>query len=119
MPTKFTHSPWGEVQHQREVAKGITQVMTASHGGYFVERSLWNEMPVYAQETPYSHGGWFEEDTDVALVVICFPDLFAHRSEVVESAKEAVQKSYPEIASKLQRDRFWDSGVRKVEKTVQ
>jgi len=40
-----TTSPWGEVQHSSELAPGIWQVMTASHGGIFLSRQRLDAMP--------------------------------------------------------------------------
>lgn len=65
-------SPWGGVQTATEIAPGIWQVSTASHGGLKLSRQRNAAMPVYMR-TP---GGWYEEDCAWALVAVAFPAAF-------------------------------------------
>lgn len=88
------NSPWGAIQTMTEVAPGILQVTTPSHGGFYVTPALVAQMPEHMRETPYSTGGWFEEDCDWSLVAICFPDAFA--PEMVQAAKRIIGHIYPE-----------------------
>jgi len=74
----LTTSPWGAVQDQKELAPGIIQVWTASHGGIWVEPAKWATMPI--KTTGYSEDGWFEEDCDWALVALAFPEAFDAKS---------------------------------------
>lgn len=83
-------SPWGPIQTVTKLADGIVSVTTASHGGICVSPSLLAKMPV--KSTPYSEGGWFEEDCDWALVALCFPYAFTPGS--VEYAKKLAKGSY-------------------------
>jgi len=71
-----THSPWGVVQHAEELAPGIWQVSTPSHGGLQVSTDRLAAMPARFRYTTYSDGAWFEEDCDWALVAVAFPDVF-------------------------------------------
>ena len=76
---KLTYSPWGEIQTQEEIAEGIICVSTASHGGYWVDDDLFASMPTALKCNVYGTGQWFEEDCEVALVVLAFPDAFENR----------------------------------------
>jgi hypothetical protein len=90
---RFTTSPWGAVEHVTQLAEGIWQIDTASHGGIFLSDQRMAEMPVERRETKYSKGGWFEEDCDWALVAVTFPDAF--KDEHVEIAREIVRNFHP------------------------
>jgi len=66
------HSPWGKVQESKELAEGIYQISTPSHGGIMVRETDANNL--LSPETVAAGGsenGWcyFEEDA-VAPVVI-------------------------------------------------
>ena len=71
-PTVGASSPWGAIQRATPfVRNGQTIavcVSTAGHGGFWVAPHLRTGMA--AIETPYSRGGWFEEDCDWALAYI-------------------------------------------------
>jgi hypothetical protein len=54
---RFTTSPWGEVEHVTQLADGIWQIDTASHGGIFLSDQRMAEMPVERRKTKYSKGG--------------------------------------------------------------
>ncbi len=49
-------SPWGVIQDKRELAPGIWQVSTASHGGIKLSRERNAAMPDYMR----NEGGWYE-----------------------------------------------------------
>lgn len=75
-----TQTPWGHAQHIEKIAAGVWSVSTAGHGGLYVAPWKLNRMPVtLSAPTPYSSGGWFEEDCDWALVCAAFPELFDSR----------------------------------------
>jgi len=63
-PIKGGHSPWGAIQTVREYAPGIFVVSTSGHGGVWVAPELRPKIPPAHRQTPYSSGGWFEEDCD-------------------------------------------------------
>lgn len=77
---KITSSPWGLVQSQKELAPGIVQVETASHGGIYLDPERYAQMPAPMKTTGYSANGWYEEDCDWALVALQFPDAFDVRA---------------------------------------
>lgn len=99
-------SPWGGVQDVERVAKGITFVSTASHGGYRVSISRWREMPRELRDcasTVWAHYAWFEEDCAWAAVVLAFPLEFTKEAGSVEAyqpkhnqAKESLRNWCPE-----------------------
>lgn len=88
------NSPWGAIQTMTEVAPGILQVTTPSHGGLYVTADLVAQMPEHLRETPYSSGGWFEEDVDWALVALAFPQHFT--AQMILAAHRIVGYVYPE-----------------------
>ena len=57
-------SPWGNIQTRREVAPGIIEVTTASHGGVLLAHSRLQEMP----KNERTSDGWYEEDCEAAFV---------------------------------------------------
>jgi hypothetical protein len=73
-----TTSPWGKPDHAREIAPGIWDVSTPSHGGYLISRERFDAMPAHLQAfQPFSGTqGAYEEDCDVCVVVVAFPDCF-------------------------------------------
>ena len=95
-PLPMTNSPWGMIQQVAQIAEGIWQVSTASHGGLKISDQRLAAMPAERRSTPYSHDGWFEEDLDWALVAISFPEAF--RPEDVAMARQSLARYYPEIS---------------------
>jgi hypothetical protein len=94
-PRPLTNSPWGLIQQVTQIAEGIWQVSTASHGGLKVSDQRLAAMPAQQRTTPYSHDGWFEEDLDWALVAVSFPEAF--RPEDVVMARQSLAQYYPDI----------------------
>lgn len=72
-----SQSPWGAVDSGTLIAPGWWAVSTPSHGGFYLEHDRWLQMPEFMRETSYSRFGWFEEDCDWCLPVVCFPREFA------------------------------------------
>jgi hypothetical protein len=94
-PRPLTNSPWGLIQQVKQIAEGIWQVSTASHGGLKVSDQRLAAMPAERHTTPYSHGGWFEEDLDWALVAVSFPEAFT--PEDLAMARQSLAQYYPDI----------------------
>lgn len=90
------HTPWGNSQQTKTIAPGITRVHTAGHGGIRVdsERLVRIPEPYRSEGTPYSPPGWFEEDNDVVIVILAFPEhftrLLSNGQTVYQSAVEEV-----------------------------
>lgn len=68
-------SPWGAIQDKRELAPGIWQVSTASHGGIKLSRERNAAMPDYMRNA----GGWYEEDCEWAKVAVVHPIGFTRK----------------------------------------
>jgi hypothetical protein len=91
-PKEGWASPWGQIQAVYPVIAGVIAVSTAGHGGMWVCRDRVIEMPAkykrpstfYPQEGTMGYC-WFEEDCEVARVILSFPDLFSKLQ--VESAE--------------------------------
>lgn len=83
-------TPWGAAQSRVKIADGIWKVTTASHGGIWVAPNLRGKLVV--KETPFSKGGWFEEDCDWAFVALSFPRDFSESD--LKLAKKTLSFSY-------------------------
>jgi hypothetical protein len=94
-----TSTPWGASQYSKSYGRGIVFYGTAGHGGFHVSKTLMEKIPDYMRATPYSGGGWFEEDCDWAIVALIFPDRF--KPEDVESAKKTLASTYPDMYEKF------------------
>lgn len=88
---KITTSPWGEVQDSIHIADGIDCVKTAGHGGFKLspERhaTIKQKFPLF--ET-FAGGAWYEEDCDVTVVVVTFPEYFD--ASAVAEAKRIINR---------------------------
>lgn len=73
---KLNYSPWGVPDYQKQVADGIISVGTPSHGGYYVRPDVYEQMPAALRCNVYGGGTWFEEDCEVALVMLAFPQYY-------------------------------------------
>jgi hypothetical protein len=71
-------TPWGIAQTHTKLADGIDLYTTASHGGIHLsdyrKRVVKAKFPTW--DTFLPGGTWYEEDIDVAVVVLAFPDYF-------------------------------------------
>jgi hypothetical protein len=76
----LTTSPWGRPDSQREIAPGITHVTTGSHGGILVSPEQFASMPSCCQLRHSTEGAWYEEDCDLNLVILAFPQHFPDAS---------------------------------------
>lgn len=66
-PTVGSASPWGAIQQVTALGSDAVAVSTASHGGLRVSPAALACIPEPLRATPYSGGGWFEEDCDWAI----------------------------------------------------
>lgn len=74
-----TSSPWGAIQDAEQIANGIWQVSTASHGGFHVSAERMEASDFMREWVKHSfngqgRAGWFEEDCDWSFVLLAFPD---------------------------------------------
>lgn len=66
-----SRSPWGKVQHVKELAPGAWQVETAGHGGVKLNAARNRKVPAGARMP----GGWYEEDCKWAIAAYVHADL--------------------------------------------
>jgi hypothetical protein len=77
---------------------GLTQITTASHGGYHVEEPALSQMPAALRcIEPWAGPGWYEEDEDWCLVALSLPDLFCEQS-IFYAVRTAIGASYKDRA---------------------
>lgn len=89
-PKVGSPSPWGRIDHTDNLADGIVQVGTPSHGGIHLAAALNAAMP----EVFRSRDGWYEEDCEWALVALIYPHAFDAKSQ--ESAHKTVKNWMPD-----------------------
>ena len=102
LPTIGDPTPWGEAQSVEPVGTSMCWVLTASHGGLYVDDALngqidrvWRVDGTYDDNGTYLPGGWYEEDCDWAVPVVTFPDRFTPRT--VLGAHGVLARWYPEF----------------------
>lgn len=73
-------TPWGQSQWQKKIARGITQISTAGHGGYRISKVLAEKRISEEMRTKagilYCGYWYFEEDCAWSAVVLSFPELY-------------------------------------------
>lgn len=70
-----TVTPWGAAQSTHVKAKGITFYSTTGHGGYKLSDERHKRVRQrFGDYSTFAGGPWYEEDQDVTLVVLTFPD---------------------------------------------
>ena len=92
-----THTPWGYADHVSELAPGITFVATPSHGGIKLESWREEEMPASLRKRDFRYcpRGWYEEDCEITLVILAFPEIFRKLGYHVDYAEEMLRQTYP------------------------
>lgn len=72
-------TPWGEPDHVEDIAPGLQLITTPSHGGFKLSEALNAMVPLAWREASFNQqgmAGWYEEDCDVCLVILTFPQSF-------------------------------------------
>lgn len=106
------YSPWGKVQAEDSICRGLSFVHTASHGGYMISKGLAKKLlSSPAQEVGMKWGGYlcYEEDCNAAIVdyELIISDKVSTKSfDNLESrnpisTKESIFKWNSEYASKV------------------
>ena len=100
---KLRSSPWGQPQHQSTLIPGIVQVSTASHGGFHLSPSRLAELPASVRDAERfnSPGPWYEEDAEVYIVAVAFPEVAKACGVAREAAIAGLKRWYPKIAGAL------------------
>ncbi|MBB6181782.1 DUF7007 domain-containing protein [Pseudorhizobium flavum] len=83
-------TPWGGSQVAVIYADGVVAHSTAGHGGFHLSADRNSKVhSLLRKDTP-----WYEEDSDWAIVVISFPDLFtAHERSLAE---KTIRNTWPD-----------------------
>ncbi len=89
-PVRNHDSPWGRVHGRTELAPGIVNVTTASHGGFLLEPETNARVPACLRNA----GGAYEEDTEWSKVAFTFPHLFTRFERA--DARKLLIGSYPD-----------------------
>lgn len=74
---KIFASPWGQVQHQEQLADGIIMVDTAGHGGIWLSPDRQRQLPDWAHKTASTYcpkPTWWEEDCEALVPMYVFFD---------------------------------------------
>ena len=84
------HTPWGASQGATVHAEGVMSHSTAGHGGF--ELSAERNRKVHPMLR--AKGGWYEEDSEWAIVAITFPPLFTAFER--RCAERTIKDSWPD-----------------------
>lgn len=88
-------SPWGKIQSSEEMAPGIWWVSTAGHGGIKLSAELNRKV----LRSGRSQGGFYEEDCEVSIVILTFPEHFDEK--ISGQANTACKNYFPEFYQEL------------------
>jgi len=84
------HTPWGASQGATVYAEGVERHSTAGHGGF----KLSAEENRKVHPTLRSTAGWYEEDSEWAIVAISLPHLFTTFER--RCAERTIKNSWPD-----------------------
>lgn len=94
----ITSSPWGAPDLVEQLAMGIFDVVTPSHGGFYLEPDVNAQVPAAWRAASFNRQaehGWYEEDCDAVMVVLTFPTVFAPKQ--VSAARQAFASMFPAL----------------------
>ena len=94
---KGKSSPWGIIDHCRELAEGVHFVGTPGHGGIKLDRKRNALVPTDCRRA----GGWYEEDCEWAIPALVFPEAFPASQD---AARKTLCDHYPETYNLLTDD---------------
>ena len=96
-PASGGRSPWGKIDYVQQMGDGIYIVGTPGHGGVWLSRERLKEMPATLKTRTqfYDGGPWFEEDCEVARVMVAFPEAFPDMSP--GQGEEHLKSVHPDI----------------------
>jgi hypothetical protein len=102
--TKPIETPWGTADYADTIAPGIVFYGTPSHGGIWLSAERVKEMPNYfAMATFTKSAMWYEEDLDVNMVIVAFPEYFTEKE--VDLAGRCLAAMKPEEWAKFTAER--------------
>jgi len=76
------HTPWGPAETVKELAPGVFEIETQSHGGFWLDPKRNKLVPERSRAATFNGrggSGWYEEDCDWAFVAVALPNLFSPR----------------------------------------
>jgi hypothetical protein len=100
MTNTRVQTPWGMSQDVENIGPGIDFVETAGHGGIRLSADKHADIQKrFPNFETFASGPWYEEDCDICVVVVAFPQYF--KPEKVELAKKTIlgNKDYYKIDS--------------------
>lgn len=102
-------SPWGMIDIVTPLGPEAVAVSTPSHGGIWVTPGGLAKIPEPLRATPYSGGGWFEEDCDwcipyLALGLHRFDGPQGRQDHVLAAARRTLQTYHAAGAGLLDPD---------------
>lgn len=111
---KRVYTPWGDSQHAETTADGIVFHTTAGHGGVYLSDERHKELQAKFKFPTFAKGQWYEEDCDVAAVVIAFPEVFGP-----EKWNRALEAARSFTRFDKESDRKWAGVVAYAEKYIE
>lgn len=87
------YSPWGKVDHHKQVADGIMEISTPGHGGFKLDRKRNALVPAPLRRK----GGWYEEDCEWGIVALVFPEVLnsPYNSMTLDGVRAMVKDYFP------------------------
>lgn len=99
--TTTTATPWGKADMVTRYTLGINFYNTPGHGGFHVSKKLNKRIPEYFRTATFGqlgNRGWYEEDSDWAIVVTVFAtfrDGSIFTEAEIKQARESLQSYLP------------------------
>ncbi|WP_083531358.1 DUF7007 domain-containing protein [Pararhizobium antarcticum] len=109
-------TPWGASQHATIYADGIVFHATSGHGGFHLSAARNDKV----LEVLRNASGWYEEDTEWAIVALIFPDVFTtyERSCADETLRNAWPSEWERIhGRRLEPGESWSKDKAVFERT--
>ena len=66
---RYMETPWGPAYTEEQLAPGIVQVSTPSHGGLKLDAAAQQRIPQDVRNTFINGPGWAEEDCEALIVL--------------------------------------------------
>jgi len=85
---------WKTAQGSTRYGRGVTRYDTAGHGGFKVSATMNQRIPEPYRNTGKNGIGWYEEDSEWAIVATFIPELFTDWER--KRASNTLRNSYPD-----------------------
>jgi hypothetical protein len=79
-----SRTPWGTADWVTPMAPGIVSVSTPGHGGVKLSPERNRKIPIALRQA----SGWYEEDCDVYIPMMNYPEAFVRDGQTVEEIRE-------------------------------